>query len=65
MGEGIVAPFAGIIRIRFNGSAALPRHPLSLRQSPAVIDPGNETGLAPRYGEARTIGRRRQVAYEQ
>jgi hypothetical protein len=38
MGEGIVAPFAGIIRIRFNGSAALLRRPLSLCLPPTVID---------------------------
>jgi len=35
--EGRGNPFAGIIRIRFNGSPTLPRRTLSLR--PAIAEP--------------------------
>jgi hypothetical protein len=44
MGEGIVAPFAGIIRIRFNGSSAF-RAKLSAFVVPA------DGRLAPRTSE--------------
>ena len=61
-GRNSYRPFAGIIRIRFNGSAALPRRPLSLYPLPAVTDHrDNGPGWLPEQLENRPCRPKRQA----